>query len=101
MSKYIIHHFRCIVNTLNVVYIKINLVNIITRRINMKSYNQIIRELREDHDKTQKEIADYLGTTQQVYSRYEKGENEMPIRHIISLCKYYNVSADYLLGIDK
>ncbi|MDD6659124.1 MAG: helix-turn-helix transcriptional regulator [Eubacteriales bacterium] len=67
----------------------------------MKSYNQIIRELREDHDKTQKEIADYLGTTQQVYSRYEKGENEMPIRHIISLCKYYNVSADYLLGIDK
>ena len=67
----------------------------------MKSYNQIIRELREDHDKTQKEIADYLGTTQQVYSRYEKGENEMPIRHIISLCKYYNVSADYLLGIGK
>ena len=67
----------------------------------MKSYNQIIRELREDHDKTQKEIADYLGTTQQVYSLYEKGENEMPIRHIIYLCKYYNVSADYLLGIDK
>lgn len=83
------------------VYIKINLVNIITRRINMKSYNEIIRELRDDHDKTQKEIADYLGTTQQVYSRYEKGENEMPIRHIISLCKYYNVSADYLLGLDE
>ena len=60
----------------------------------MKSYNEIIRELREDNDKTQKEIADYLGTTQQVYSRYEKGENEMPIRHIISLCKYYNVSSD-------
>ncbi len=65
----------------------------------MKSYNEIIRELREDNDKTQKEIADYLGTTQQVYSRYEKGENEMPIRHIISLCKYYNVSADYMLGL--
>lgn len=53
----------------------------------MKSYNEIIRELREDNDKTQKEIADYLGTTQQVYSRYEKGENEMPIRHIISICQ--------------
>ena len=65
----------------------------------MKSYNEIIRELREDIDKTQKEIADYLGTTQQVYSRYEKGENEMPIRHIISLCKYYNVSSDYILGL--
>lgn len=65
----------------------------------MKSYNEIIRELREDNDKTQKEIADYLGTTQQVYSRYEKGENEMPIRHIISLCKYYNASSDYILGL--
>ena len=65
----------------------------------MKSYNEIIRELREDNDKTQKEIADYLGTTQQVYSRYEKGENEMPIRHIISLFKYYNVSSDYILGL--
>ena len=42
----------------------------------MKSYNEIIRELREDNDKTQKEIADYLGTTQQVYSRYEKGKNK-------------------------
>ena len=65
----------------------------------MKSYNEIIRELREDNDKTQKEIADYLGTTQQVYSRYEKGENAMPIRHIISLCKYYKVSSDYILGL--
>lgn len=65
----------------------------------MKSYIQIIRELREDHDKTQTEIAAYLGTTQQVYSRYEKGENEMPVRHIIALCRYYNVSADYILGL--
>ena len=45
------------------------------------------------------EIAEYLGTTQQVYSRYEKGENEIPVRHIIALCKYYNVSADYILGL--
>lgn len=65
----------------------------------MKSYMERIRELREDHDKTQAEIAAYLGTTQQVYSRYEKGENEMPIRHIVSLCRYYGVSADYLLGL--
>ena len=66
----------------------------------MKSYTQIIRELREDHDLTQRQIADYLGTTQQVYSRYEKGENEMPVRHIIALCRYYGVSADYILGLD-
>lgn len=67
----------------------------------MKSYVEIIRDLREDSDKTQKEVADYLGTTQQVYSRYEKGENEIPVRHIISLCKYYNVSADYILGLGE
>lgn len=67
----------------------------------MKGYVEIIRDLREDCDKTQKELADYLGTTQQVYSRYEKGENEIPVRHIISLCKYYNVSADYILGLSE
>ena len=65
----------------------------------MKSYTEIIRDLREDSDKTQKEIALYLGTTQQVYSRYEKGENEIPVRHIIALCKLYHVSADYILGL--
>lgn len=67
----------------------------------MKNYTEIIRDLREDNDKTQKEIAEYLGTTQQVYSRYEKGENEIPVRHIIALCKYYNVSADFILGLKK
>lgn len=65
----------------------------------MKKYNDIIRELREDRDLPQKELAHVLGTTQQVYSRYEKGENEIPVRHIITLCKYYGVSADYILGL--
>lgn len=65
----------------------------------MKEYNRIIRELREDHNLKQKDIADILGTTQLVYSRYENGDNEMPIRHIITLCKFYNVSADYILGL--
>ena len=65
----------------------------------MKNYVTIIRELREDNDKTQSEIANVLGTTQQVYSRYERGENELPIRHLLLLCKYYGVSADYMLGL--
>lgn len=65
----------------------------------MKSYNEIIRELREDNDLTQSTIADYLKTTQQVYSRYEQGINEMPIRHLVALCKFYHVSADYILGL--
>lgn len=65
----------------------------------MKNYYEIIRELREDNDLKQSDIAKLLNTTQQVYSRYEKGINEMPIRHIVTLCKFYNVSADYILGL--
>jgi len=62
-------------------------------------YIKRIRDLREDHDKTQQEIADLLGTSQTMYARYERGANEMPIRHLVTLCKYYNVSADYILGL--
>ena len=65
----------------------------------MKQYFEIIRELREDNDLIQREIADYLKTTQQVYSRYEKGINELPIHHLIALCKFYNVTSDYILGL--
>lgn len=63
-------------------------------------YVKKIRDLREDHDKTQKQIADYLHTSQTMYARYERGANEMPIRHLIALCHYYHISADYILGID-
>ena len=65
----------------------------------MQTYIKRMRDLREDHDKTQQEIADYLGTSQTMYARYERGANEFPIRHLIMLCKYYGVSADYLLGL--
>ena len=64
----------------------------------MKTYVERIYELREDNDLKQKDIASLLKTTQQVYSRYEKGENEMPVRHIITLARFYNVSCDYILG---
>ena len=67
----------------------------------MKEYHEIIRELREDNDLKQIEIVEILGTTQQVYSRYEKGINEIPLRHIITLCNFYKVSADYILGMTE
>ena len=63
----------------------------------MKNHIDRIRELREDNDLTQQDIANILKTTQQVYSRYEKGINEIPIRHIITLSRFYNVSCDYIL----
>ena len=66
-----------------------------------KEYWEILRELREDRNLRQAEIAAVLGTTQQVYSRYENGVNELPIRHLIALCRYYRVSADYVLGLKR
>lgn len=65
----------------------------------MKEYYEILRELREDRDLKQADLAAVLGTTQQVYSRYENGVNEMPIRHLRRLCQYYRVSADYVLSL--
>ena len=65
----------------------------------MQAYVKKIRDLREDHDKTQQEISDVLGTSQTMYARYERGANELPLHHLISLCKYYRVSADYILGL--
>ena len=67
----------------------------------MKAYYEILKDLREDHDLTQAQIAELLNTTQQVYSRYEKGVNEMPIRHLVTLCRFYGVSADYVLNLKK
>ncbi len=66
----------------------------------MKAYNERMRDLREDHDLTQKVVAESLGITQQVYSRCEKGINEMPIRHLIALCRFYKGSSDYILGLN-
>lgn len=64
----------------------------------MFGYVKRIRDLREDHDKTQQEIADVLGISQTMYARYERGANELPIRHLLVLCDYYQVSADYILN---
>ena len=65
----------------------------------MKKYNEILKELREDNDKSQAEVAEYLGIMQQQYSKYETGIRELPIKHLIKLCSYYKVSADYVLNI--
>lgn len=62
-------------------------------------YVKRIRDLREDSDLTQQEVAEYLGTSQTMYARYERGANEMPIRNLLKLCKLYSVSADYILGL--
>lgn len=60
-------------------------------------YRKRIRDLREDYDKTQTEIAEMLGTSQTMYARYERGASELPIRHLVKLADYYGVSTDYIL----
>ena len=67
----------------------------------MKAYCELLRELRESRDLKQSDIAMVLNTTQQVYSRYETGINELPLRHLVTLCRFYHVSADYLLCLNK
>ena len=60
-----------------------------------------IKELREDNDKTQKEIAKILNCSQQVYSNYELGQRDIPTDILIKLAAYYNVSVDYILGLTE
>lgn len=67
--------------------------------VRMEAYVKIIRDLREDADLTQTQVAEILGTSQTMYARYERGASELPIRHLISLCRLYRVSADYILGL--
>ena len=57
-----------------------------------------IRSLREDKDLSQTQIAEYLKTSQTVYSRYERNERSLPIEMLYELCDFYDVSADYILG---
>ena len=63
------------------------------------NYYQRLRDMREDRDLSQKEVADYLGIRQSDYSKYELGKHMMGIDKYIKLAKFYNVSIDYLAGV--
>ena len=64
----------------------------------MNNYYNVLKNLREDNDLKQKDLAERLEISQQYYSEYEKGKRELPLRHLITLCKFYDVSSDYILG---
>ncbi len=63
------------------------------------SLYQRIRDLREDADKSQEEIAKLIGTSQSYYAQYENGKRAIPFERVIILAKYYNVSLDYIAGL--
>ena len=60
-----------------------------------------IRDLREDADLTQKQVADYLNIRQNTYSQYENGQRQLPLDALVKLALYYNVSTDYLLELTQ
>ncbi len=62
-------------------------------------YPERMRELRQDLDLSQEKIAKMLGVAQTTYSQYELDKRSMPIVYLVTLCKFYNVSADYMLGL--
>ena len=65
------------------------------------NYAERMRNLRQDNDLSQKKVADMLGVAQTNYSQYELEKRPMPIDYLIALCKFYNVSADYMLGLSN
>ena len=65
------------------------------------AYVRKIRDIREDHDLSQSDVAEILGTSQTMYSRYERGASELPIRHLIRLARYYKLTSDYILGLKE
>ena len=62
-------------------------------------YFKRLKDLRVDNDYLQKDIAKFLGITQQYYSRYELGQFTIPLEHVMKLAKLYNVSVDYIVGL--
>ena len=72
---------------------------LIKRVKEIMKYNEILRELREDRDLTQTEIAKLLNVSQITYSQYERGVRSLPLEHLKTLCLYYGIKSDYILGI--
>ena len=62
-------------------------------------YIERIKIVRKSKKETQAQTAEVLNLIQQQYSRYESGKNELPIRYLVELCKHWNISADYILGL--
>lgn len=58
-----------------------------------------IKDMREDNDLTQQEISEYLSCDQSLYSKYERGEREIPLAIMVKLARYYKTSIDYLVGL--
>lgn len=64
----------------------------------MEKYNTRLKDLREDHDLTQAQVAEIIGTSQQHYGKYENGKIIIPFDRVVTLAEYYNVSLDYIAG---
>lgn len=64
-------------------------------------FYQRLKDLREDRDMTQEQVARILGTAREQYNKYELGKQEIPFHHVITLARYYNVTIDYIAGVKE
>lgn len=69
--------------------------------VDVDNYYPRLKDLREDRDMSQQQVADYLGMKQPQYSRYERGLRDIPTDVLIRLAKLYNTSTDYILGLSN
>lgn len=67
----------------------------------MKNYYEILKDLREDKDLDQEDIAKVLGIDKSYYGKYERGQHPLPIERLKTLCLFYGISADYILGLPE
>ena len=65
------------------------------------TYMNVFKDLRQERGLSQAQIAQLLKTSQQYYGKYENGQRPLPVEHLITLCKFYNVSADWVLGLKE
>lgn len=65
------------------------------------TYYEKIKQIRQNNGMSQEQMAQLLGTSQQYYGQYELGKRPLPVNHLITICKYFNVSADHILGLRK
>ena len=86
------------ISAFSIVYsVIINLLFVILAVVNIRFHR--LKDLREDNDKFQKDVAEILRISQQYYSEYENGNRTIPITHLITLAQYYGTSIDYIVGL--
>lgn len=94
-----VHNILCAFNLISIFLLKLYKIHKVYWEVKLKFKR--IKDLREDHDLLQREVAELLSISQQYYSEYENGNRPIPIQHLITLSKFYGTSIDYIVGLSN